>query len=130
MRPLEITFEIHYDTNKTTFDVEGKMPNESGSTPDSEKPRDSQRIFTNEDEEQMIDFVSTTCIDRDLHYSDQDFRIDTLTFLNQALSAIQAQVANGQPPNGMKIPNFRWPGVFILDFETRWRTSLRPPNLK
>jgi hypothetical protein len=130
MSPLEIAFEIHYDIRKTTFDLESAMPSESGSAAHSEKPQDSQRIFINEDEEQMINFVFPTYITRGLCYSNQGFRIKIWTFFNQAMPAIQAQLANGQIPNVMKIPNFGYPGVSLLDLETRRRMSVRPPNLK
>jgi hypothetical protein len=45
--------------------------------------------------------------------------MDALNFDNQKVSVIQEQVASGLHPNRMKIPKFKWSGVFILDFKSR-----------
>jgi hypothetical protein len=52
-----------------------------------------------------------------------------MNFVNQKVSIFQEQVASRVHPNAVKIPKFKRSGVFILDFKSGWKKSLRLLNL-
>ena len=88
-----------------------------------------KKIFTDTEEEELIEYIQNTYLKKGLFYSDQDFRYDVLQFYRkkafQEIEDMQLGFCQKQ-----KIKKFRCSPSFIISFRKRWQQRLRRPNFK
>ena len=88
-----------------------------------------KRIFSDKEEEELMNEIQTTYLDKGLFYSDQDFRYDVLQFFKRKTLREIEEIQLGFLKKE-KIKKFRCSPSFIISFRERWEKRLRRPNFK
>ena len=97
--------------------------------PSSKHYGQHRRIFTDEEEGELIAGIQSEYLDQGLFYSDQDFKADVTQFFRKKIET-EIQKAERGEISSYVVPNFRCSPTFIQDFRHRWKKSLRRPNFK
>jgi hypothetical protein len=91
-----------------------------------------RRIFTEEQEDILVQRIRTSYLDHGLYYCDEDFRHDALRFYEEIHAQLKLDAATN--PDAQRrllcLPLFKATVPFIRDFRLRNRFSLRRPALK
>lgn len=88
------------------------------------------KIFTDEQEAELMRQIRSNYLDQGLFYSDQDFRYDAIKFYNAIMKQRSELPAEQQRPWPERWKHFRCSPAFIIGFRRRWQQSLRRPNFK
>ncbi|OHS93796.1 hypothetical protein TRFO_13773 [Tritrichomonas foetus] len=78
----------------------------------------SKRVFTDDEEIQLINMIQTEYLDKNIFFSDSDFKYKALNYYYQTLN------------KGIDDSEFLCSPTFIADFKKRHEISLRKPHLK
>jgi hypothetical protein len=91
-----------------------------------------RRIFTDDQEDILVERIRMTYLDRGLYYCDEDFRHDAFRFYEEIREQLEQEAgANPQAKRRLdNLPLFKASAPFIRDFRNRHRLSLRRPALK
>jgi hypothetical protein len=91
-----------------------------------------RRIFSDDQEEILVERIRTAYLDRGLYYCDEDFRHDAFRFYEEVREQLEQEAATN--PEARRrldtLPLFKASAPFIRDFRARHRLSLRRPALK
>ena len=91
-----------------------------------------RRIFTDEQEDILVDRIRRMYLDQALYYCDEDFRHDALRFYEELRNQLEQEAEVDPEAQGRltTLPAFKASAPFISDFRARHRLSLRRPALK
>jgi hypothetical protein len=93
----------------------------------------AQKVFTIGEELRLVTYIQEHYLSKGLYYSDEDFRIDALAFVQNLLSEYEMRIAQGETiecSDTKRLTTFKCSRKFIKAFRLRHRFSLRRPNLK
>jgi hypothetical protein len=91
-----------------------------------------RRIFTDAQEDQLINQIVTIYLAKGLFYCDEDFKLDARRFYQELGSELEAQAVFSKAAEEKlrMMPEFKASAHFVQDFRARHRMALRRPSLK
>jgi hypothetical protein len=91
-----------------------------------------RRIFTDEQEDRLVDRIVTDYLSKGLFYCDEDFKLDARRFYDEICAELEEKAAFN-PEDAARLhrmPDFKVSGPFIRDFRSRHGMALRRPSLR
>jgi hypothetical protein len=98
--------------------------------PSHEAYSDTQRTFTDEEEQRLLTQVMTSFLEKGLYYSDADFKVDALQFHQHLVAEAEAEALSTGRTDPIVVRAFKYSPPFIIDFRKRHMMSLRRPSIK
>jgi hypothetical protein len=92
-----------------------------------------KRIFSDFEEDLLLEQINKNFLSKGYYYSDQDFKLDALRFYQSRIAQREQQALLGSlshPPNPVETRRFICSAKFVQGFRKRHRLSLRRPRFK